>query len=217
MTDSPVSRETTVPQSAAKVFGPRLETAEHYASLLTGRGIEWGLLGPREASRVWDRHMLNCAVVAEMIAPGVAVADVGSGAGLPGVPLAIARPDLDVTLIEPLLRRSDYLSGVIDELALANVRVVRARAEDVDRGEAFDVVTARAVAPIDRLARWTFSLVKPGGELIAIKGSSVRDELATAGPALKRLGARRWSVEKVGVGIVEPPTTLAIVVRGASS
>lgn len=214
MADSPVSRETQAPDSAARVFGPRLELAQRYAALLTERGIEWGLLGPREASRVWDRHILNCAVVAEVIDEGCRIADVGSGAGLPGIPLAIARPDVEVTLIEPLLRRSEYLSGVTSELELTNVHVRRAHAEDLDGANPFDVVTARAVAPIAKLARWTLPLVKPDGELVAIKGASVAEELTKARGELRRLGARTWSVIEVGAGIVDPPTKLAVVVRG---
>ena len=142
-----------------------------------------GLIGPREAPRLWDRHLLNCAVLGEVVPRGVAVADVGSGAGLPGLVLAIARPDLRVTLVEPLLRRTRFLDEVVDLLGLqAQVEVLRGRAEELADGRTFDVVTARAVAPLERLARWCLPLVAPGGELVAMKGASAPAEVVEAGP-----------------------------------
>lgn len=203
-----VSRET--PESAARFFGTRLSVAESYAEFLAGPGIERGLIGPKEAPRLWDRHILNCAVVASLIGQVRRVADVGSGAGLPGIPVAIARPDLQVILIEPLLRRSEFLQEAVARLGLDNVEVIRSRSEDLRSGD-FDVVIARAVAGMDRLVAWTWNLLASGGELHAIKGATVSDELRAAEQALRRLGVAGWRVEQVGHGIVDPPTQVAVV------
>ena len=223
------------PAVAGAVFGDRTAAARRYAQLLTGPGVERGLVGPREASRIWTRHLLNCAVLGDLLVDGSVVADVGSGAGLPGIPLALARTDVRVVLVEPLLRRSTFLSEVVADLGLANVSVVRARAEDLvprrgwsaqrraerpsgsltDEAEVgwqpVDVVTSRAVAPLDRLAAWCTPLLRAGGSLVAMKGSSAADELRSARPALDRLGLRDIEVVTVGSGVVDPPT---IVVRG---
>ncbi|HEX6337520.1 MAG TPA: 16S rRNA (guanine(527)-N(7))-methyltransferase RsmG [Jiangellaceae bacterium] len=215
-----VSRETTggelpePPPAAVEYFGDRLPAVEHYAEILAGRGIAQGLLGPREVPRLWDRHLLNCAVVQDAVPREAALVDVGSGAGLPGVVLAVVRPDLAVTLVEPLLRRSVFLRDVVAELRLPNVQVVRSRAEDLHGKLVADVVTARAVAPLDRLARWTLALLRPGGLLVALKGSSVRDELANAADSLETLGAVSWRVSAYGAGVVDPPTLAAVVVVG---
>lgn len=171
--------------AAALVFGDQLETSSRYIDILINRGIDWGLLGPREAERVWERHILNCAALASLPKTGARVADVGSGAGLPGIPLAIARPDLSVVLMEPLLRRSSFLSEAIEELGLGDrVSVVRARAEDVE--DDFDVVTARAVAPLGKLIGWTRPLFGSSGELLAMKGSSAQAEVADAAKVLRK-------------------------------
>ena len=165
------------------------QTIQTYAEILQGRAIERGLLGPREADRVWDRHILNSAALGELIPDGSSVVDVGSGAGLPGIPLAILRPDLTVTLLEPLLRRSTFLTEVVDELGIAaRVRVVRERAED-HKGR-YDVVVARAVAPLDGLIRWCDPLRRPAGVLLAIKGESAEADLAQAAKALRARGLR---------------------------
>jgi 16S rRNA (guanine527-N7)-methyltransferase len=148
-----------------------------------------GLIGPREATRIWDRHILNCAVVAELVPSQASVCDLGSGAGLPGIPIALARPDLSVTLLEPLLRRATYLGEVVAALELRNVDVLRCRAEEVGGARSWDYVTARAVAPLERLAGWAAPLLAEGGTLLALKGESARDELAAALPKLRRLGA----------------------------
>lgn len=203
-----------VPDSASVVFGDRLELAAAYAARLAGAGIERGLLGPREVPRIWDRHLLNSAVVADLIDDGRIVADVGSGAGLPGIPLAIARPDLEVVLIEPLLRRSEFLAETVEALGLDRVTVLRSRAEDVRPAARFDVVTARAVAPMDRLAGWTMPLLRPGGALLALKGQSVSEELRDSAASLARMGATSWRVEEVGAGVVDPATRVAVVVAG---
>lgn len=182
--------------------------------MLAGPGTERGLIGPREVPRLWDRHLLNCAVVHEAIPIEAVVADVGSGAGLPGVVIALVRTDLSMTLVEPLLRRSTFLDEVIADLQLPNVSVVRARAEDLHGSLTVDVVTARAVAPLDKLARWTLPLLHPGGRLLALKGASVVDEIAGTRTALAQAGAASAVVEEYGLGVVEPATRVAVVVRG---
>ena len=185
----------------------RLPLAERYAGLLVGDGVVRGLIGPREASRLWDRHLLNCAVLTELLPEQATVADVGSGAGLPGLVLAIARPDLQVTLIEPLLRRTRFLEEVVDALGLADqVDVLRGRAEDLPAERTFDVVTARAVAPLGRLARWCLPLVSAHGELIAMKGSSAQAEVAEAAGDLAALGCATPVVVELGAGLLEQPT-----------
>ncbi|WP_131736522.1 16S rRNA (guanine(527)-N(7))-methyltransferase RsmG [Actinomadura roseirufa] len=198
--------------TAREVFGDALPVAERYAAFLADAGVERGLIGPREADRLWERHLINCAVVAEAIPDGARVVDVGSGAGLPGIVLAIVRPDLRVTLLEPLLRRTTFLDECVALLGLPNVEVRRARAEEVAKEFAVDVVTARAVAPLDRLARWALPLLRPGGELLALKGERAAVELAEARPVLERFGVRTTELLQVGRGMVDPPTTLVRVV-----
>lgn len=169
------------------VFGDGREVITRYVDILASRGIDRGLLGPREANRLWDRHILNSVAVAPLVSKGASVADIGSGAGLPGIPLAIVRADVSVVLVESLLRRSVFLTEVVAELGLDDrVRVVRARAEDLEGS--FEVVTARAVAPLSRLVGWTKHLFLPGGELLALKGSSVADEVAEAQSSLLASG-----------------------------
>jgi 16S rRNA (guanine527-N7)-methyltransferase len=195
---------------ARAVFGDALPLAIAYADWLVGAGVERGLLGPREAARIWDRHLLNCAVVGPLLAPGDRVVDVGSGAGLPGIPLALVRRDCSFVLLEPLARRAAFLDEVVADLALgARVSVVRARAEDAARGGVtYDVVVARAVAPLDRLAAWCLPLLRPGGRLLALKGDRAEAEVA-ASPSL---GAR---VERLGITLVDPPTTVVTMTRRA--
>jgi 16S rRNA (guanine527-N7)-methyltransferase len=188
--------------------------AADYARLLATDGVTRGLLGPREVPRLWERHLLNCAVVSELVPTGATVTDVGSGAGLPGVPLALARPDLDIVLLEPLQRRVVFLREVVAALGLDGVRVVRGRAEDPTETVGVDVVTARAVAPLSRLAGWCLPLLRSGGSLIALKGAAASAELASAADDLGRLGAVDWSIESCGRGLVDPPTTVVRVVLG---
>jgi 16S rRNA (guanine527-N7)-methyltransferase len=199
-----------MPAAAAQVFGERVALAERYAEHLCTTGVEWGLIGPREVPRIWTRHILNCAVVGELITRDSSVIDVGSGAGLPGVALAIARPDLRMTLVEPFERRTEWLAMVAEDLAL-DLRIVRARAEEVDGIESAGVVTARAVAPLDRLARWGLPLVEPNGELLAIKGRTAQQEVEGALKQLRRLGAADVSVVQCGVALLETPTTVVRV------
>ncbi|WP_313960510.1 16S rRNA (guanine(527)-N(7))-methyltransferase RsmG [Nocardioides sp. zg-1228] len=186
----------------------RLPLAERYAELLATEGVVRGLIGPREAPRLWDRHLLNSAVLAEAIPDGSTVCDIGTGAGLPGVVVAIARPDLAVTLVEPLLRRTTFLDEVVAELGLTHVRVVRGRAEELHGIETYDVVTSRAVAPLDRLLGWSMPLVAPTGALVAMKGRSVHDEIAASRAVLRRWRCGEPEVFEVGVGVLDPPTTV---------
>ncbi|GAB3854212.1 16S rRNA (guanine(527)-N(7))-methyltransferase RsmG [Micromonospora andamanensis] len=202
--------------AARRLFGERLDVAAAYAELLATDGVVRGLIGPREAPRIWDRHLLNCATVAELIPSGASVLDVGSGAGLPGLVLAIARPDLAVTLIEPLARRTVFLEEAVAELGLTDsVRVFRGRAEEAAESEAVpgDVVTARAVAPLDRLAGWCLPLTGTGGRLLALKGASAAEEIAEHAEAVHRLGGGRPVLHRCGEGIVDPPTTVVEIVR----
>jgi 16S rRNA (guanine527-N7)-methyltransferase len=187
MTD--VSRETpSTPEAARRAFSSeRLPLVEQYVELLATAGVERGLIGPREAPKLWDRHVLNCLALTSLVPPGATVADLGSGAGLPGLVLAIGRPDLTVTLVEPLLRRTTFLDEVIEELGLEDVRVVRGRAEELHGRERFDVVTARALAPLARLLGWGMPLVAPTGKLLAMKGSSAAAEIAEAAKQLREL------------------------------
>jgi 16S rRNA (guanine527-N7)-methyltransferase len=209
---SAVSRETPPPPAAAAaVFGDSLERAVDYAGLLASIGVERGLLGPREVPRIWDRHLLNCAVAASIPSTGSQVADVGSGAGLPGLVWAIQRPDLAVTLIEPMLRRVRFLEEAVEDLGLANAEVVRARAEELHPGRRFDVVTARAVAPLERLGRWCLPLVQPGGTLAAFKGENAQAELEAAASTLRRLGATDSRVATYGEDVMEFPTRVVLV------
>ena len=200
---------------AALVFGVALDQARRYAELLATDGVTRGLIGPRETERLWDRHLLNCAVVAELLPERGVLVDIGSGAGLPGVVLAMLRPSLRVILLEPLLRRSVFLEECVAELGLSNATVLRARAEDKAAAHIeADVATARAVAPLDRLAGWAVRLLRPGGELLAIKGQSADEETAAAQPVLSRLGVRSAEVLQAGHGRVVMATTVVRVVMG---
>jgi 16S rRNA (guanine527-N7)-methyltransferase len=186
------------PPGAAAVFGAALPLAERYAALLTGPGVERGLIGPGEAGRIWERHILNCAALAELVPDGSSVADLGSGAGLPGIVLAILRPEAELTLVEPMARRVAFLQECVEALGLSQVRVVRGRAEDLAGQVSADIVTARAVAPLDRLAGWAAGICRPGGIVLAIKGASAGDEVSAAMPVLRRLGISDVTVLQVG-------------------
>ncbi|MCG5215640.1 16S rRNA (guanine(527)-N(7))-methyltransferase RsmG [Streptosporangium sp. KLBMP 9127] len=203
------------PAMARKVFDDKSwPQAEAFAELLAGPAVVRGLLGPREVPRIWDRHLLNCAVVAEAIPPVVSLVDIGSGAGLPGIVLAIVRPDISVTLLEPLLRRTIFLEECVDALNLDNVEVVRGRAEELAGRRQFDVASARAVAPLERLLAWSMPLLREGGELLAMKGERAAEELAGAQAQLRASGAQQAELVSVGHGKVEPPATLVRVVAG---
>jgi 16S rRNA (guanine527-N7)-methyltransferase len=205
------------PEQARDVFGDRYADAVRYAELLAEAGVQRGLIGPREVPRLWERHLLNCAVLSEVVPEGVTVCDVGSGAGLPGIPLALVREDLKITLLEPLLRRTNFLTEVVELLGLDHVTVVRGRAEEVlGTLQPVHVVTARAVAPLDRLAAWGIPLLRPYGEMLALKGDTAEEELKSAASALSKLGAAETSVLHVGEGVVDPLSTVVRVKVGES-
>lgn len=208
---------TAPPEVAAHVFGPRLALAEQYAALLAGPGVERGLVGPRETGRLWTRHLLNCAGIAALLEPGDTVADIGSGAGLPGLVVALLRDDVEVVLVEPLLRRATFLTEAVAALGLEHVSVRRARAEELAGQLEVDVVTARAVAPLDRLAGWALPLLRPGGRLLALKGEQAAAELAAARPALHRSGAASAEVVDVGAADQLTHARVVVVVRGTAT
>lgn len=200
--------------AAEQIFGDRLELAKRYVQHLATSGIERGLLGPREVPRLWSRHVLNCAVIESLMVPDAEVADIGSGAGLPGLCLAIARPDLKLTLIEPLERRCIWLSEVIDDLQLDNVTVMRGRAEQMVDVVNADYVTARAVSALSNLAGLTIPLLHGSGELIAIKGRSAAEEVTKAAKVIRKLGGTETDVLTVGETLLEDPTTVVRIKVG---
>jgi len=217
-----VSRETPAPGDGGEsadpavlsaVFAPsRLPGLREYAALLASEGVLRGLIGPREVPRLWDRHLVNCGLLSPLVPEGAEVADLGSGAGLPGLVLALARPDLTVTLVEPMARRVAFLTEASATLGAENVTVVRGRAEELHDRHGFDVVTSRALAPLTRLLSWSLPLVAPGGAVLAMKGSSAAEEIEAAGPEL-----RRWRAAADVVVCEVPgasPTTVVRVVAG---
>ncbi len=197
-----------MPAVAREVFGGAAGTAERYAELLAGVAVERGLLGPNEVPRIWERHLLNSAVVAELVPGPCSLVDLGSGAGLPGIVLAMLLPDSEVILLEPALRRATFLGECVAELGLSNARVVRARAEQMAGTLTVDVVTARAVAPLDRLAALALGLLKPGGIVLAVKGAKAQAEIRDAEAALRRLGVLDAEVLVAGSGKVDPVATV---------
>lgn len=198
-------------EAAQKVFGDRLPLAQRYVEHLATSGIERGLIGPREVPRLWARHVLNCAVVEEFITKGASVVDVGSGAGLPGLCLAIARPDLSLTLIEPLERRVIWLDEVIDDLGLDNVSILRSRAEQAVGLVDADYVTARAVSALVGLLDITLPILRGTGELLALKGRSAAEEITKARKKLNKYGVREVDILTAGEGLLEEPTTVVQV------
>ncbi len=206
-----------MPEVARTVFGERFPLAAKFAELLATEGVIRGLIGPREAPRIWDRHILNCAVLEELIPLSASVIDVGSGAGLPGIVLAVVRPDLQVTLVEPLARRTAFLEEAVQQLDLSGVTVVRGRAEELTgKLPPADITTARAVAPLDRLAGWCLPLTAVGGRLLAMKGSSAREEVDEHRAALQKLGGGQMRVLTCGAGLIEPEATVVEVIRERS-
>ena len=207
-----VSRETPPSPDAAvvsQVFAPsRLPDLERYAELLASEGVLRGLIGPREVPRLWDRHLVNCGLLAPLIPEGARVADLGSGAGLPGLVLALARPDLRVTLIEPMARRVAFLTEACEALGTDRVTVVRGRAEQSQDRHAFDVVTSRALAPLPQLLAWSLPLVASGGAMLAMKGASAAEEIEAAAAELAR-----WRAQADVVVCEVPGAAAATVVR----
>ena len=206
-----------VPTVAASIFGPNLEAAGRYADFLAADGVVRGLIGPREPERLWTRHILNCVALAELFPVGVRVVDVGSGAGLPGIVLALARPDLRVDLVEPLARREQFLLEAVALSGLGDrVRVVRGRAEDpavmAAVGES-GWVTARAVAPLDRLVGWCLPLLESGGHLVAMKGLSAQSEVDQHRRAIAKARGINVRVVQCGVGSIDPPVSVVMVER----
>jgi 16S rRNA (guanine527-N7)-methyltransferase len=195
------------PAAAVAIFGDQIDQARSFAQTLANDSDELGLLGPRELDKLWSRHILNSAVVAELVRPGDKVADVGSGAGLPGIPMAIARPDAQFVLIEPMERRSSWMLEVVEDLGLKNVRVLRSRAEDVTEQD-FDIVTARAVAALDKLLKMCVPLLKPGGALIALKGSKAAEEIANSKKLEKKLGISSFEILVCGEKFLPEPTSV---------
>jgi 16S rRNA (guanine527-N7)-methyltransferase len=206
----------TAPEAAGLIFGPRLDVAQRYADILASTGVERGLIGPHEIDRLWERHLLNSAVVGELLDQGHRVVDIGSGAGLPGLPLAIARPDLQVVLLEPLLRRSDFLREVVAELGLP-VEVVRGRAEESwvrDQIGDRDAAVSRAVAALDKLTKWSMPLLRPGGRMVAIKGERAPDEVEEHRRVMAASGAVDVRVVTCGANYLRPPATVVLARRG---
>lgn len=204
-----------MPEVGEVVFGGEIAAARRFAELLAEQGVRRGVIGPREVERLWDRHLLNSAVLTELLPPNCRVVDVGSGAGLPGIPLAIARPDVSLTLLEPMARRVAWLREVVAELDLS-VEVVRGRAEEgpvQQRLAGQDVVTARAVAPMERLARWCLPLLRPQGQLLALKGATAQDELDRDAAAIEKAGGGAREVVSCGDRALEVPTTVVVVRR----
>lgn len=214
------AKPAEAPPAASQVFGERLELAEQFVGLLATEGIVRGLIGPREIDRLWDRHVLNSAVLAELVPADARVVDVGSGGGFPGVPLALVREDITVTLLEPMARRIDWLDEIVDSLELKNVTVLRGRAEEkavrAAAGGA-DVVTARAVAPLAKLANWCLPLTRQGGLLLAMKGAGAEDEIARDRAAVRAAGGEDITVVQCGAGVVQVPTTVVAVTKAQRS
>ncbi|WP_152188950.1 16S rRNA (guanine(527)-N(7))-methyltransferase RsmG [Georgenia satyanarayanai] len=201
------------PQSAARVFGEAWPQVEMFASLLVAEGELRGLIGPRELPRLWSRHLLNSSAVAPFVPRDARFADVGSGAGFPGVVVAIMRPDLDVHLIEPMERRTTWLEDVTRELALTNVTVVRARAEELHGSVTFDVVGARAVAALKKLVPWVAPLIAPSGRLVALKGERAAAEVEEAAKVLRQYRLADPAVHEVLVAGTDETTRVVTAHR----
>lgn len=201
------------PAGTEEFFGAAYPAAQRYAQHLATTGIEWGLIGPREIDRLWTRHILNCGVVAEFIDDSDVVGDVGSGAGLPGIPIALLRPEAQVVLIEPMERRVEWLKMVVDDLGLDNVRIVRARVEELVDEEMFTVVTSRAVKAMTTLIEWTHEVMGPEGRILALKGASVEAELAKTKKLLKRYRLSQPEIHIVDGGILDVPSRVVEIVK----
>ena len=213
--ESSDSTAPSPPDSVEEVFGDRASLAVRYVEFLAGPGLERGLMGPRERPRLWDRHVLNSAAAASHISSGESVVDIGSGAGLPGIPLALARPDLRMSLVEPLLRRATFLEEIVDVLGI-DVRVIRGRAEEkgvIRQAGQADVVTSRAVAPLGKLAAWSAPLLRTGGRMVALKGASAADEVDRDSAVLRKLGFEDVHVQVVSAPDAEPTRLVIATMR----
>ena len=195
------------------MFGHRLPLAERYATLLSTGGIERGLIGPREADRLWERHLLNCAVIGELVPTAARVLDVGSGAGLPGIPLAISRPDLQVELVEPMLRRTSWLEETVAALGMADTVVVTRGKAAVIGPRQVDVVTARAVAPLERLLPMCMPFLRPGGVLLALKGEQAQVEVDAVHRQASKWRVSSMDVARCGRGVLAEETTVVVARR----
>lgn len=210
---SGVNEALATPPEVATIFGDRLPLAVAYHESLRSDATVRGLIGPREAPRLWERHILNCAVIGELMDRDSRVVDIGSGAGLPDIPLAIARPDLDITLIEPQLRRVNYLKEIVGKLGLDNVSVVRGRAEEKTikrQNRGADYVTSRAVAPLGKLMGWSLPLTRQHGLVLAMKGASAHEEIERDQRTISSAGGGECSVVEAGAGVLPDAS---IVVR----
>ncbi|OEI68092.1 16S rRNA (guanine(527)-N(7))-methyltransferase RsmG [Curtobacterium sp. ER1/6] len=206
MTDDAAPVLEQEPAAAVTLFGDRIELARSFTGELARRGEELGLIGPLELPRLWTRHILNSALLAPLLQANGRVADVGSGAGLPGLVLAIARPDVSFMLIEPMERRCDWLNAEAGRLGLDNVTVLRGRAEDVADSVVVDQVTARAVSALSKLIPLTVPLVRSGGQLILMKGARVDDEIEKARKVILRKRLADVEVLELGDGVVDETT-----------
>jgi 16S rRNA (guanine527-N7)-methyltransferase len=203
-----------MPEVGCTIFGQAAPKAAQYACLLAGPGVDRGLIGPNEIPRLWERHLLNCAVVASLVPTPCSLVDLGSGAGLPGIVLALLLPDAEVTLLEPMAKRAAFLEECVTELGLGNASVRRARAEELAGTLKVDVVTARAVAPLARLAAMAVRLLRPGGIVLAIKGAKAAQEVEAARDALSRLAVQQVEVLRAGSGKVNPAATVVRLTAG---
>jgi 16S rRNA (guanine527-N7)-methyltransferase len=213
--DQPVPE---VPAAAAALFGDATDAAARYVAMLAGDGVVRGLIGPREVPRLWERHVLNSAALAEAVPQGARVVDVGSGAGLPGIPLGLARPDLTLTLVEPMSRRVEFLQDVVRVLDVP-WRIIRGRAEErsvVREVGPVDVVTARAVAPLPRLVGWCRGLLSPGAQLIALVGARAAAEVPDLVPELEAAGMRDVHTRAVGTDLGAAATTVVVMTRSGT-
>ena len=187
--------EHSVHELLGRYFPERQDEIQAFAHFLTTAGIERGLIGPREGERIWDRHIFNCLPVTQLLPEGTTLFDIGSGAGLPGIVIALARPDIQVTLIEPLERRVEFLKEATVGL---DIEVIRGRAQDVKKSAHY--VTARAVAPLEKLKKMSWHMVKTGGALLAMKGESAAAEMV----GVKNAVLHEIELEGIGLGrIVE--------------
>lgn len=215
--ESAVPQAPRIPRAAREVFGDSLPSIKRYAEILVDTGASHGLIGPRETPRVWDRHLLNCGIVETVLPYRTRLIDVGTGAGLPGLVLAMTRPDLQVHLVEPMLRRVKWLEGVVSELGVKNVTIHRGRAQDLTGALKAPVVTARAVARLGELTAWCAPLIEGDGVLLALKGETVAEEVERDKAEIIRFGGRGVRVLTVGEEILKTPTRIAEVRFGSGS